>query len=198
MLSVLSDWKASYLFANIEYEVDELRRDTKLCELANETGQVKCTFVHDKCIITPGKVLTKEGKTYSVYSPFLRAWLPHLTDQPDPLARAHNPKANDPSIHAHPIFGALFDTPVPAQLEGFELEPDDAEVMRTCWREGEDVAHEMLLRFLYTKSRTSQFAEVDPLAEGAKEPQRDSKDSRIGKYKDDRDRVNADTTSRLR
>ncbi|KAK7695928.1 hypothetical protein QCA50_000567 [Cerrena zonata] len=198
VLSVLSGWKASHLFSNIEYEIDELRRDIKICELANQSQQVKCTFVHDRCVIAPGKVSTKEGKTYSVYTPFLRAWTPHLTDKPDPLARAPNPKPNDTSIHDHPIFGPLFNTPVPTHLEGFELKPDDVETMRTCWREGEDVAHEMLLRFLYTKSRTSQFAEVNPLAEGAKEPQKDpKKNSRIGKYNEDRDHVNADTTSRM-
>ena len=187
------------MFANIEYEVDELRRDIHVCELANKSKQVKCTFVHDKCVINPGVVKTKEGKTYSVYSPFLRAWTPHLTDDPDPLARVPNPKANDKSVHDHPTFGPLFDTSVPSHVEGFELDSDDAETMRTCWKEGEDVAHEMLLRFLYTKSRTSQFAEVDPLAEGAKEPQKNpNKESRIGRYNDDRDRVNADTTSRLR
>lgn len=57
----------------------------------------------------------------------------------------------------------------------------------------------MLQRFLRTKARSSQLGAADPLAKGAAEPQKNPiKDSRIGKYKDARDRVDADTTSRLR
>ena len=58
---------------------------------------------------------------------------------------------------------------------------------------------QMLHRFLRTKARSSQLGAVDPLAKGATEPTKNSnKDSRIGRYKDARDRVDADTTSRLR
>lgn len=66
ILSILSDWNAHHLFANIEYEIDELRRDIKVCELSRENGKIGCTFVHDKCIIEPGLVKTKEGKAYTV------------------------------------------------------------------------------------------------------------------------------------
>ncbi|KAI0939215.1 hypothetical protein AcV5_000697 [Taiwanofungus camphoratus] len=200
MLSLLREWKATRLYANIEYEVDELRRDVKVCELAKKEGEVACSFLHDKCVVPPGEVKTKGGKGYTVYSPFLRAWLPHLSaSDSSPFACAPNPVANSPSIHQHPTYGKLFNTPVPDEVEGFALsDADERERMRTCWREGEDVAKEILNRFLHTTARTSQFGAVSPLADGAKEPSRNrNKESRIGKYKDARDRVDADTTSRL-
>ena len=62
---LLSEWNAKALFVNVEHEVDELRRDIQVHELA-KSAQVQCTFVHDKCIITPGTVSTKEGRTYTV------------------------------------------------------------------------------------------------------------------------------------
>lgn len=65
VISILSEVKATQLFANIEHEVDELRRDIQVCKLAEE-AKVQVTFVHDKCIIVPGTVTTKEGKTYTV------------------------------------------------------------------------------------------------------------------------------------
>lgn len=65
-MTLLGDWDATRLFANIEHEVDELRRDIRVCELARQGGKVECTFVNDKCIITPGKVLTKDGRGYTV------------------------------------------------------------------------------------------------------------------------------------
>lgn len=65
VLSLLRTFHATRLYANIEYEVDELRRDIKVCELAQPQG-IKPVFWHDKCIIEPGIVKTKEGKTYTV------------------------------------------------------------------------------------------------------------------------------------
>lgn len=70
--------------------------------------------------------------------------------------------------------------------------------MRLCWPAGEAAAHENLRRFLQTKARSSQFGAADPLSPGASEPKAGLKDSRVGRYKDARDRVDADTTSRLR
>ena len=66
VISALRGWNAEHLFANIEHEVDELRRDIRVCQLAKQEGRVKCTFLHDKCIIAPGTVTTKEGKAYAV------------------------------------------------------------------------------------------------------------------------------------
>ncbi|OBZ70312.1 Deoxyribodipyrimidine photo-lyase [Grifola frondosa] len=158
--TLLKEWNSSHLFANIEYEVDELRRDIKVCELAHKDGKVASIFVHDKCVISPGEVRTKEGRGYTVYSPFLRAWLP--------------------------------------QVEGFSLREDERAKMTICWPAGEDVAKQMLDRFLHTSARTSQLGATDPLADGAKAPSKSpDKESRVGKYKDARDRVDADTTSRL-
>jgi deoxyribodipyrimidine photo-lyase len=65
VLSLLRTFKATHLYANIEYEVDELRRDIKICELAKAQG-IKPVFCHDKCIVAPGIIETKEGKTYTV------------------------------------------------------------------------------------------------------------------------------------
>lgn len=197
ILTTLADWNATRLFANIEHEVDELRRDIRVCELARGSGRVECTFVNDKCIVTPGTVLTKDGRGYTVYSPFLRSWFPHLMDVPDPLACAADVEPNDASIRQHPIYGKLFESAVAESVEGFELAKEDAETMRLCWPAGEAAAREVLHRFLHTKARSSQFGAVDPLASGASEPKAGQKDTRLGKYKDARDRVDGDTTSRL-
>jgi deoxyribodipyrimidine photolyase len=61
----MCDLHSTRLYANIEYECDELRRDTQFCELAKAKG-VCATFVHNKCIIEPGVVVGKSGKTYAV------------------------------------------------------------------------------------------------------------------------------------
>lgn len=65
VVSLLNTLKAKHLFANIEYEVDELRRDIKICELAKPEG-IKPTYIHDKCVIEPNIILTKQEKVYTV------------------------------------------------------------------------------------------------------------------------------------
>jgi deoxyribodipyrimidine photo-lyase len=59
------------MFANIEYEVDELHRDITVCKLAHDNG-ILPTFVHDKLVVEPGLLSTKQGKPYTVRSCLLR------------------------------------------------------------------------------------------------------------------------------
>ena len=65
VINLLKQWNVKELYANIEYEVDELRRDTKILELANREG-IKCTFLHDKLLVEPGTLFTKQGKPFAV------------------------------------------------------------------------------------------------------------------------------------
>jgi len=65
VIDLLKQWNAKELYANIEYEVDELRRDMKILELTNREG-IKCTFVHDKLLVEPGTLFTQQGKPFAV------------------------------------------------------------------------------------------------------------------------------------
>lgn len=63
VIELLKTWNAQDVFANVEYEVDELRRDLKLLDLSKEAG-IGCHLFHDRCLVEPGEVLTKgTGKT---------------------------------------------------------------------------------------------------------------------------------------
>jgi len=65
VVDLLKQWNIKELYANIEYEVDELRRDVKVLELANQEG-IKCTFIHDKLLVEPGTLFTQQGKPFAV------------------------------------------------------------------------------------------------------------------------------------
>ena len=58
--------KANHVFCNIEYEVDELRRDIATVKRGREKG-IDVVPVHDRLVVPPGKVLSKVGKPLSVY-----------------------------------------------------------------------------------------------------------------------------------
>ncbi|KAG6821605.1 hypothetical protein H0H93_000114 [Arthromyces matolae] len=188
IMSMVAEFGCRNLFANIEYEVDELRRDLRICELAKEQG-VKATFVHDRCIIEPGVILTKDNRAYS------RNWLSELNNNiPHYLEECEKPKPNPASIRQNKKFSCLFDTSIPKVVEGFELDDASAEKMREVFPEGEEAAAEILQRFLTTKSSSSQLGAANPLVPDAEESQ---KANRIAKYDKERDRADRDTTSRL-
>ncbi|KAL1671716.1 DNA photolyase, FAD-binding/Cryptochrome [Schizophyllum commune] len=194
IISLLSLVGAHKSYANIEYEVDELRRDIQVCEIAKKDG-MKATFVHDKCIVEPGVAVKKDGSYYAVYSPFQRLWLATLNDyQGRFLDPSSEPAANHKSVRKHEKLGELFNGTVPDSVEGFELDEDDRKKMAEYWPAGEEAALLVLDRFLSTKSRPEQAGGVNPLSQGAEES---DKHSRIQVYGDERDRINADTTSRI-
>jgi len=161
ILSLLKHLGATHLFANIEYELDELRRDIKVCELAKQLG-VNVELYHDRCVVPPGVIKTKDDRAYTVsviilsdvrgsqryqvYSPYLRQWVSqlnaciahHLEDCPPPAP-------NDPAIRRCKILGPLFETGVPHMLAGFELDEVNGEKdrMQEVWPAGEDAAKEV-------------------------------------------------------
>ena len=83
---LLEAFDFSELNFNIEYEINERQRDHALGKYCQQQGiQVNC--FHDQCLVPPGTLAAKEGKPYRVYSPFRKAWLGYLKNQPQaPLA----------------------------------------------------------------------------------------------------------------
>ncbi|EIW82091.1 hypothetical protein CONPUDRAFT_53990 [Coniophora puteana RWD-64-598 SS2] len=195
VISFVQSVDATCLFANMEYEVDELRRDIKVCQLA-KTNNIKTTFFHDKCIAEPGLCMTKDGRAYTVYSPYQRLWSTIVNGNLDTYMREAPPiAANSAEVMKDPTLSPLFEQPIPEFVGGFKLETNNKDVMTRVWPAGHDAAKEVVLsRFLRTKARASQLGEVDPLLEGAEESDRKS---RLKEYGNARDRVDKDTTSRL-
>ncbi|KAK2466299.1 hypothetical protein APHAL10511_001941 [Amanita phalloides] len=194
VISFLTELKCTSLYGNIEYELDELRRDIAICRLAKPQN-IQATFVHNKCIIEPGLLLTKQDKTYTVFAPFYRKWIAELNDNIDDHLKDYTfTFSNPPSLKTSQIFSFLFNSDLPDSLSGFELSSAQQELMANVWLAGEDSANAILRRFLYTESRHLQLGAVDPLARGAEDSQLSS---RILKYADNRDRADSDTTSRL-
>ncbi|GAA5985119.1 hypothetical protein JCM5350_000848 [Sporobolomyces pararoseus] len=199
----LEEWGAAGVFANLEYEVDELRRDTEILKLVKEARKSgkgfagKAEFLKDVCVVAPGDVTTKAGKPYAVFSPFLKNWaeqvnsdlLSHIGENNDDV------ESNDSSARTHSVLKDFFSHSIPDSIEGFELSKEDQEVMEKLWPVGEAV-NSVLKRFLETKIREQVFFEP-PLYEGAEDAKDRKKDSKIGKYTTGRNRVDWDGTSHL-
>lgn len=74
------------VFFNIEYEVNERKRDIAIRRLCQSLS-IGVHHYHDQCVIPPGEVVTQQQQPFKVFSPFKRAWIAHYPQfQQAPLA----------------------------------------------------------------------------------------------------------------
>lgn len=148
IIELMEEWGASHLFANMEYEVDELRRETKLVRMCADRGLAMEVF-HDTCVVPPGALTTGSGKQYAVYTPWWRKWVAHIHENPELLATFEPPSKNSPD--AREKASALFDCDVPDTPANKTLSEDDAKRFHALWPAGEHEALDRLDRFCEEK-----------------------------------------------
>ena len=199
VLKLAREWKASHIFANLEYEIDELRRDIALCEAVAEDGNadMELSFFHDYVLVEPGTVLTGAGKPYSVFSPFHKNWHNILAGHLEDMSRDYPlPSANGDSIRSDSALGKLFEEQIPESVDGYELKDEEfKQTLRDLYPAGTDAAEEALRRFTLTKSQPGQFQHSPTVDGGASEE--DPKSSRLAMYTQDRSLPNIDGGSRM-
>lgn len=147
-------WGARHLFANIEYEVDELRREAKMVTQGIEKG-IAVEVVSDTCVVTPGELSSQTGNQYAVYSPWFRAWLAYLHANPDQLD-LHDPPGKNPA-NTRSVFKDLFESKIPNAPENRKLTAEEKKRFGSMWPPGEHEAHERLDKFL--KQKVSKYKE---------------------------------------
>ncbi|KAI3319719.1 deoxyribodipyrimidine photo-lyase [Xylariaceae sp. AK1471] len=153
IIDFMEEWGASHLFANMEYEVDELRREAKIAKMCADRGLAVELF-HDTCVVPPGALNTGSGKQYAVYSPWYRAWVAHIHANPDLLITFDQPSKN--SSAARGKVAALFDCDIPDTPNNKRLSEDDAKRFHSLWPAGEHEAVDRLDKFC--EERIGQYA----------------------------------------
>ncbi|KAI9731536.1 MAG: hypothetical protein M1834_004656 [Cirrosporium novae-zelandiae] len=150
LVALCEQWSAAHVYANIEYEVDELRREALLVRKCLEKG-IAFSAVADTCVVAPGKLHTQAGKQFAVYSLWFRAWLSFLHSNPIRLDLHKPPDKNSTSTrttHKH-----LFESRIPPAPENKKLSAEEQKRFRSLWPAGEHEAHARLKRFLHEKVR---------------------------------------------
>ncbi|KAH8930428.1 hypothetical protein BT69DRAFT_1210304 [Atractiella rhizophila] len=139
-------WTGTGLYGNIEHEVDELRRDIRVLKIAKKKlPNLQVKFVDDHCAIAPLTLLTKQGKPYTVYSPWYRSYISALDNDPSMLDPYPEPKENaDNSLMP-------LDTGVPDSVDGWQLEKKEMEHFKALWPAGEEEAWRRLDNFVKEK-----------------------------------------------
>ncbi|CAD6505304.1 BgTH12-00796 [Blumeria graminis f. sp. triticale] len=144
--ALLAEWEVKHIFANIEYEVDELRRDAEIVRGISKQ-EIAFDLRHDSCIVQPGKLLSGTGNAYSVYTPWYRAWMAHVHSNPDLLETFPAPTPNPSSITSDSTYTSLFNCPIPKPPENKRLSFDETKRFSALWPAGEREASDRLEKF---------------------------------------------------
>jgi deoxyribodipyrimidine photo-lyase len=143
------------VFCNIEYEVDELRREIKLVDTCLDKG-IAFNPVHDDVVVAPGNLVTGTGNQYAVYTPWYRSWVKYLHNHPDLLVASPKPGKNPSS--ARKEFKSLFDGAIPSASKNKTLTSEEKQRFREIWPAGEHEAMERLEKF--AQSRISDYSKL--------------------------------------
>lgn len=126
----------SDVHCNTQYEVNELDRDAKV-RVSLESCGIRFHTHDDQCIIPPGRVLTGDGRFYSVFTPFKRNWLAQIENQGLTIRPAPRKRSSR----------FVESSPVPASVDGFVSHVSD-KTFRDWWPAGEYAAQARLRKFV--------------------------------------------------
>ena len=142
----VEDNDISHVFANYEYEIDEIRRDIKL--LKKTKAQV--SLRHDQTIMEPGTMLTGSGKPMQIFTPYHKVWLGEIKSDPSLLDSVPPPSKNPSgSSNKHK---KLFDSEIPALPKGKQYaSKEDQKRIRKLWPAGHDAGMKRMNDFIQKK-----------------------------------------------
>lgn len=130
ILNFCQQYQISTLHFNLQYEINEIKRDTAVKTLLTAQG-IKVFSYHDQTILPPQLIRTQTNAAFKVFTPFKKAWI-HSYRQVS-SALLPKPKAQKPLLLPAPI------TPIPAMIPGFK-----SLVAGDVWPAGEDAARQRL------------------------------------------------------
>lgn len=150
VLQFVKDHDISHIYANLEYEVDELRRDIKLAKKVQDEKDLSFDALHDQTVVTPGTIVTGSGGPMKVFTPYHKAWLAETKDDPSLLDLVPAPTGNDKS--AAKEFSDLFESKIPALPESKQYSSkEEQQRIRKLWPAGHDAGIKRLHDFLDKK-----------------------------------------------
>ncbi|KAF2021606.1 Cryptochrome/photolyase FAD-binding domain-containing protein [Aaosphaeria arxii CBS 175.79] len=145
ILDFIKEQGVSHVFANYEYEVDEIHRDIKAVQASGSAVQV--SLFHDQTIVEPGTFNTSSGKPMKVFTPYHKMWLSYVRENPELLDVVPDPQKNDAKFEKE--LKSLFASPLPKPSKDKEF-PSEKERsrIRSLWPAGHDAGLKRMESFI--------------------------------------------------
>jgi len=167
ILKFVKENDVSHVFANIEYEVDELRRDIDMFDQLDGLD-VKFVLHHDQTVVEPGQLTTGAGGPMKVFTPYHKSWLAQVADEPELVDTLPAPRANDKSIKSGDKTKKLFGSKLPGIPKSKEYASDEErQRLRKLWPPGHAAGIKRLHDFLDKKVDTYSTNRSEPAADNA-------------------------------
>ncbi|KAE7996950.1 hypothetical protein FH972_001626 [Carpinus fangiana] len=158
----------SHVYANYEYEIDELRRDIKVAHGLHDKD-VALSILHDQTVITPGELIGGGGGPLKVYTPYHKAWCATVKAKPTLLDTYPDPSSNDASCKT--AFKDLFASKVPQLSDAPSSKQFDSaehrDRIRKLWPAGHAAGVDRLNKFLKSKVRSYGETRSNPGADSS-------------------------------
>lgn len=152
VLKFLKENDVSHIFANFEYEVDEIRRDIKFIRLAKDDCNM--ALLHDQTVMEPGKMTTNAGGPMKVFTPYHKAWLATVKSDPSLLDTVPAPSKQDSSS-----VSALFGSPIPSAPKNKTFaSSEEQNRIRKLWPSGHSAGMHRMDEFI--KHKIEDYAET--------------------------------------
>ncbi|KJX94085.1 deoxyribodipyrimidine photo-lyase like protein [Zymoseptoria brevis] len=161
ILSKCEEWGVRHIYCNMEYEVDELRREAKMVKKGLDRG-IAVEVLHDDILVPPGVLKNGQGEEFTVYSPWMRAWEKHLQTHPSLTELSPPPTPNPPETQTS--FPSLFDLPTPPPPPSKSLAPEERDRFTHLYPAGSPAAHARLTHFLSSKAHSYNSLRSSPAA----------------------------------
>lgn len=121
----------SSLFLNREYEINEARRDRAVAKACLDSDIAVRQF-HDRVVVPPREISTKEVRFYSVFTPYKKSWNKKALDFVEPLPKPRK----QPEINIKP-------SSIPKTIAGFRFSNE----FHKLYPPGEAEANKRLKKF---------------------------------------------------
>ncbi len=131
LVNLAKKHRCNALFFNREYEINEVRRDNATAKACQAAGIAVQRF-HDRVIVPPREIATKEDRFYSVFTPYRKVWDTKALDFIEPLPKPKKQQAFD-----------IESSPVPRKVKGVDF----SDVRTDLWPAGESEARKRLKKF---------------------------------------------------
>lgn len=151
----VKDNKISHVFANYEYEIDEIRRDINFLK----TTDAQLSLRHDQCVMEPGTMLTGGDTPMKVFTPYHAAWLSEVKSDSSLLDTVPSPSKNSANSQVRDLFGSKI--PALPKEKQFSSKQEQ-ERIRKLWPAGHDAGMKRMNDFIQKRIKNYAVTRSNP------------------------------------
>lgn len=140
----------SHVYANYEYEHDEIFRDIDAATMLTEK-KINFTLFHDQTIVEPGLVTNAQGEPRKVFTSYWNSWISTIAKSPGKYYLNLEPVPEKQAVDSQKDLLSQFEAVDLDDVLGFNRSDKDLQRIAKLWPTGHNAAKARLYDFLTKK-----------------------------------------------